>query len=89
MYFVCLLKPSLLRGDIELQKSLRLILVPGSGSKEISISKLIKQSSKLINVISRFITQPPTVIQNLDEEDDPNLESALQFLLLSLSSISV
>lgn len=59
------------RGDIELHESLRLISAPRSESEEIFISKLIKQRSKLINVISRFITKPSTVIQNLEEEDDP------------------
>lgn len=74
VHLLCLLEPSLLHGDIELQKSLRLILAPGSGYEEIFISKLIKQSSKLIKVISRFITQPSTVIQNLEEEDDTGLD---------------
>lgn len=74
VHLLCLLQPSLLHGDIELQKSLRLILAPGSGYEEIFISKLIKQSSKLIKVISRFITQPSTVIQNLEEEDDTGLD---------------
>lgn len=89
MHLHCLLKPWLLHEAIELQKSLRLILARGFGSEEIFISKLIKQSSKLINVISRFITQPSTVIQNLEEEDDTGFDISPPVPPLSLSSISV
>lgn len=57
-----------------MQKSLKLILARGSEPEEIFICKLIKQRSKLIKVISRFITQAATVIQNLEEEDDTGLD---------------